>query len=1051
MARLSQKRGVTPRKSMIKNALMRKANAIGFARRREQSAKTIANSVQDVYDYQPGKNRRGGITLTFDEDETRGARYENDELDDEDEQSRRRPRLIGEGEEDERIASDDDEDIDSDAAFDESDEEQFAGSNFKQEKFAKSKRSSRRKAGKNVHFAEVNLDEGELRSQEDAISRDSEDEGNEELEENGEDGEFMDLLDVLDGRADAYLGDEEDVQESKNELSPSKGEAGELISKATDSEEEEAESEDDSDEEERIYASQEDEDDATALDMLDQFVSGLETTGKRKASDEDEKMEESGALAQARKRKRLIRDRTESGMENEFSASAAGPSKLSLDDLLKPLASKQGVLASLKKSVKPLTDSSSPKNQPLPAPLPARIQEKLEREAAYELTKQEVDKWTDTMKRIQEAEHLNFPLQASRTTKVSNLELTAKFKPTTELESSIDRLLRSAKLHEDEINKTEDLMMKDLSVEEVAARRAELRKMRELAFRADAKAKRIAKIKSKTYRRIHKKERAKLMAKLDTSDGRSEFDVEAERLKAETERARERATFRHKNTGKWAKAMRARGELDADQTKDINEMLERGERLRRRIQGVGSGEEDASETSESDEDQGSEDGVIRLKAKAFEELRTLQREGNEEKSIDDKEAKGVFQMKFMKEAAARKNTVLDREIDDFRKEMGEMTARSDSDDARDSGTDVPNHAERLNGHMIFQPGYQVQSSLLPPPPLSALSETSTMRSHDSIAHSPVLTIHDDTSSPPPWTASTVTVPATASGPFNPWLAESSSSTKVTRRKNELVVGKNVSREQKSEISMQKQKVKGIEERKIERDDAVVEITTDEVLLLRNTDEVAEKTGSCGPSHPANEIAREGKKRKDKKKDRKDKVKAEQQSEDDDSEGNSELEEQEAALKKGKKITAFEQRELVARAFAGDNVIRQFADEKRREIEADAPKEVDTTLQGWGSWGGAGVKRTASRPNLIKKVAGIDPKSRADYTKTHVIISERRDKKALKFAVKDLPYPYTSKAQFESRMSTPLGVEWNTRLGFQRETLPRVVKKMGTIIDPLEKM
>lgn len=97
----------------------------------------------------------------------------------------------------------------------------------------------------------------------------------------------------------------------------------------------------------------------------------------------------------------------------------------------------------------------------------------------------------------------------------------------------------------------------------------------------------------------------------------------------------------------------------------------------------------------------------------------------------------------------------------------------------------------------------------------------------------------------------------------------------------------------------------------------------------------------------------------------------------------------------------------------------------------------------GSWGGAGVKKTAPKAHLIKKVAGIDPKSRADYGKSHVIISERRDKKALKFAVKDLPYPYTSKAQFDARMDTPIGAEWNTRLGFQRGTLPRIVKKVCT--------
>jgi U3 small nucleolar RNA-associated protein 14 len=44
--------------------------------------------------------------------------------------------------------------------------------------------------------------------------------------------------------------------------------------------------------------------------------------------------------------------------------------------------------------------------------------------------------------------------------------------------------------------------------------------------------------------------------------------------------------------------------------------------------------------------------------------------------------------------------------------------------------------------------------------------------------------------------------------------------------------------------------------------------------------------------------------------------------------------------------------------------------------------------------------------------------------------------------KDLPYPYTSRAQFERSLSTPVGTEWNTRVGFQRGTLPKVVKKVS---------
>ena len=105
----------------------------------------------------------------------------------------------------------------------------------------------------------------------------------------------------------------------------------------------------------------------------------------------------------------------------------------------------------------------------------------------------------------------------------------------------------------------------------------------------------------------------------------------------------------------------------------------------------------------------------------------------------------------------------------------------------------------------------------------------------------------------------------------------------------------------------------------------------------------------------------------------------------------------------------------------------------------------------GSWGGTGTKKAPPKPHLIQKRAGVDPTARADHKKAHVIISEKRDKKAARYLVKDLPYPYTSRAQFARSMEVPLGTEWNTRVGFQRSTLPKGVKKMGTVITPLEKL
>ena len=62
------------------------------------------------------------------------------------------------------------------------------------------------------------------------------------------------------------------------------------------------------------------------------------------------------------------------------------------------------------------------------------------------------------------------------------------------------------------------LQMNQLSVEEVAQRGGELRKMRELMFRAEIKARRVGKIKSKTYRRIKRKEKERLGEKINEGD-----------------------------------------------------------------------------------------------------------------------------------------------------------------------------------------------------------------------------------------------------------------------------------------------------------------------------------------------------------------------------------------------------------------------------------------------------------------------------------------------------------------------------------------------------
>jgi U3 small nucleolar RNA-associated protein 14 len=93
--------------------------------------------------------------------------------------------------------------------------------------------------------------------------------------------------------------------------------------------------------------------------------------------------------------------------------------------------------------------------------------------------------------------------------------------------------------------------------------------------------------------------------------------------------------------------------------------------------------------------------------------------------------------------------------------------------------------------------------------------------------------------------------------------------------------------------------------------------------------------------------------------------------------------------------AIRDQELVARAFAGEDVVGQFEREKAEVEEADDDKIIDNTLPGWGSWVGDGVsarelKRHQGR--FLTKVEGIKKKDRKDAKLDKVIINEKRIKK-----------------------------------------------------------
>lgn len=108
-----------------------KANAAGYAKRKSRSVKAISG-ISDVYNFEAPKTKRANIKLTLDREEEQDASYGDG--DEEELETHRKPRLIGEGEEEDRIGSDEDEEIDSDDAFEEEDNIRFAEFDFKRNK-----------------------------------------------------------------------------------------------------------------------------------------------------------------------------------------------------------------------------------------------------------------------------------------------------------------------------------------------------------------------------------------------------------------------------------------------------------------------------------------------------------------------------------------------------------------------------------------------------------------------------------------------------------------------------------------------------------------------------------------------------------------------------------------------------------------------------------------------------------------------------------------------------------------------------------------------------
>ncbi|KAJ2773390.1 hypothetical protein IWQ57_001319, partial [Coemansia nantahalensis] len=890
------------------------------------------------------------------------------------------------------IDEEDDEEIDSDDAFDASDEERFAG---------------HRHSAAGTAGGAAQAEDG-----------DDSDAGDSEMEEDDEEeGSLVDLSEMLDaGDSDEEAaaagdpgvgGDVESDQESS--------ESDEVFAGFDDASGSDAESDD--------------EGDADKLSKLDGFVTSIS--------------------ARAPKR-RFVAEAGGGFAEDEHAVGSGMHARgvtLGLDDLLGGAGSAADTggedaaareLRLLKDRVRTMEKTAKKAGSGVvAAPVPKRMQEHMDRTVAYTQTKAAVSEWQPAVNANRQAEHLSFPLRDGGKPSVTTGTLVGTAPAANDLEAQVQTILAQSGMSDEQQRQYEELELKQLSPEEIRRRQRELRMVRELMFRSEQKAKRVAKIKSKAFRRILKRQRTHAQEK--ELERMKDEDPEMYAMLVEKmaqSRAEERMSLRHKNTGKWAKAMARRAHGDADAQQAVREQLAQHDQLKRKIYDIASDEElsdyEAGKALRGDQDQDSDsdasDSFAARKGRAVAQL-TAEIDG-QDAIPDDAPHRALFEMKFMKSAMQRKHEQAVRDAEAMRDEIASLEADVDADGQalsakRPAQSSAANAATTPGapGRMSFGGGLAKRGTGAP----AATGDDDAAEADDGATAKRVRLNeagqvgqmssgggHRVRLEGPMSVKSPAAKPAShaddQSGASNPWLDGNAGAGQ--RRGEAAGLSKESAKADKLSARLrEKRQAAGGAARRAE-DSVLLDVS--KTLAVDRPAVQGDSDGEAGPDSEEMHL--------------------------------------EPAGPRGvqRHPHAFTQRALVEQAFAEDNVVEaEFAAEKLATMELDAPKDEDLTLPGWGGWGGSGIQPKKSK--VVRKApagSGIEKTKRQDAKLGSVIINQRQPKAANKYYASNVPFPFVSSKQYEATMQVPMGKEWNTAKAHSSFVKPRIMTRAGQIIDPL---
>ncbi|KAG6057068.1 hypothetical protein E4U17_001713 [Claviceps sp. LM77 group G4] len=708
--------------------------------------------------------------------------------------------------------------------------------------------------------------------------------------------------------------------------------------------------------------------------------------------DEDEDEDEEDGGVDAKKLSALQGLISEYGgqpTEKNTAASSAGQ-KLSLSDL--GLTGLSDPL--LKKSVKLMNKEAKEKRpgvaQKLAVPLSRREQGRVDRSVAFEKTNETLERWTETVKQNRRAEHLVFPLPQNSDRAGINTDEMQPLTSTTGPSTELESTIMSI-MEQSGLSLDKEAKPKPKEYDEEGnelSRKEALAKKRMERELSSREAKRAKRIKKIKSKAYHRVHR----------------------------KQRERDDMATKE------AMEEAGEIDSEEEREAQDRRRALERVGQRHKEskwakIGSKNKRAvwddefraglTEMARKDEElrrrkegktgavageDSDSDATSSSGSDSDDDAADIRRQLRQLENEEAEPQKGLMGMKFMLKAEAAKKQANDEMIRQIRRDLDGEDGGDDDDDEQSQSQD---HDGEVGRQSYGATDSKAKTAL-------DTSKRSAPRRQDSPGHDVNIILNKNNSSN---LASSAAAAAAAASSEPPSTAGAWSSGQ-TRRKKAPAASSQQDLDLNANILIAAPPAKPSKPSKSTNSSSAIPQPT--------------TTSSSKSSHRDNHA-------------------------DADSDSDSDPEEQHLPL-------AIRDQALIARAFAGDDVVAEFEREKDAVAEAEDDKVIDNTLPGWGSWVGDGVssrEKKRHQGRFLTKVEGVKRKDRKDAKLERVLINEKRVKKNDRYLASQLPHQFESKEQYERSLRLPVGPEWMTKETFQDSTKPRVLMKQG-VIAPMSK-